>query len=474
MEPRCTQPPACIGASIVRKSLPCNGFAAASLKREVTFVHNGLPWRVTAVLAAPVVDCFFSQETMPVAVVLRRLLLITLLILPQVYWMRFAWRSSKRIRGIQGLIRLGVVGAVAGMFAVLYDAIATRFLPASLSQVIAPPVQLWMFSSTFAFYITKVLHGIVWCCTRVSIALRDGDRTPVHDASRRTVMRQAASVVGGMPFVPALYGYAQERFEFAVERVEVRIANLPPALDGMRIAQLSDIHAGDLMPLDEIRRAVAIANRLDPHLTVITGDFLTRAGDPLVECIRELSALRAPLGIWGCNGNHEIYADAEDETESLFAASGMRLLRQAAVPVEWNGAAFNLIGIDYQRNLPTDGSVMPTLNGAEHLVRRDMPNILLSHNPDTFPSAAAAGVELSLAGHTHGGQINFELLHTNINPARVLTRFIIGLYRLPLRDEPSQQACLYVNRGLGTLGLPARIGAKPEITLLTLRSSIAS
>ena len=100
-----------------------------------------------------------------------------------------------------------------------------------------------------------------------------------------------------------------------------------------------------------------------------------------------------------------------------------------------------------------------------------MPNILLSHNPNTFASAAAGGVELSLAGHTHGGQVRVEILHTALNPARFITSFIAGLYRMPLRNTREQQACLYVNRGLGTLGFPARIGSKPEITLLTLRSA---
>ena len=407
---------------------------------------------------------------MPISVVLRRLLLIALLVLPQVYWLGTAWSLGLRVARIQRwLIRIFIVAVVAAIVAVLYDGIAVKSLPAALSNRISPPVQLWIFSSTFAFYLTKGLHGLVFCWTKVAGLHRRHEPMPIHDVSRRRVLRQTASILGGAPFIAAFYGYARERFQFAIERVEVEIANLPPALDGLRIAQLSDIHAGDLMPIDEVNHAVALANDLEPHLFVITGDFLTRRGDPLAECIRELSRLRAPLGIWGCNGNHEIYADAEDDAETLFAANGMRLLRHTAAQIEWNGAPLNLIGIDYQRNLPTDRTVMPTLNGAERLVRRDMPNILLSHNPDTFPSAAAAGVELSLAGHTHGGQINVQVLHTAINPARVITHFISGPYRLPLRDDRKQQAWLYVNRGLGTLGLPARINSKPEITLLTLR-----
>jgi predicted MPP superfamily phosphohydrolase len=275
---------------------------------------------------------------------------------------------------------------------------------------------------------------------------------------------------GGRLFAVSLYGYAHERLRLVVESVDVPISGLPSALDGLRIVQLSDIHAGDFMPLHEVRRAVSMANELQSHLAVITGDFVTSWGDPLAGCIHELSLLRAPLGTFGCNGNHEIYAGAEDDAEALFAANGMRLLRHAATHLEWNGSPLNLIGIDYQHNVPMTGKTMPTLNGAELLVRGDMPNILLSHNPNTFPSAAAAGVELSLAGHTHGGQVNVEILHRSLNPARFFTHFIAGTYRM-LQSNNKGQARLYVNRGLGTLGFPARIASRPEITLLTLRSN---
>jgi predicted MPP superfamily phosphohydrolase len=121
---------------------------------------------------------------------------------------------------------------------------------------------------------------------------------------------------------------------------------------------------------------------------------------------------------------------------------------------------------------------MPSLQGIEPLVRRDVPNILLSHNPNTFYRAAELGIELSLAGHTHGGQVNIEIVHSSWNPAQFMTRFVAGMYQLPMgrgqKGATRQSAVLYVNRGLGTLALPARIGATPEITLLTLRSDMGA
>jgi hypothetical protein len=186
----------------------------------------------------------------------------------------------------------------------------------------------------------------------------------------------------------------------------------------------------------------------------------------------------------------------------------MRLLRAENQIVEYKGGRFNLLGVDYQRDHMVPGErTGPMLAEIEHLVRRDMPNILLSHNPNSFHRAAELGIELSLAGHTHGGQIKFEIVDHSVSPARLISPFVAGLYRLPMATgggadgivthsnvakdatlgwgtlvsgtangtlasgaaNGSSKAALYVNRGLGTFGFPVRIGVPPEITLLTLR-----
>ena len=415
---------------------------------------------------------------MPLAVIFRRIFLITLLVLPQWFWLGSGWRLAGGLRrpAWRWMVRALLVLAGIAMVSVLFDRIFRRFLPADLGVWIAPPVQLWIFTSTFTFFAMKIVRAVGWLCCRLARPFSPRREREPSDPARRSVLRYVASLVGGLPFVAATYGYAWERLRFEVVRVEVPVSGLPPSLEGLRIVQLSDIHVGDFMPLEQVRRAVDIANSLASHLAVITGDFVTSAGDPLAECIAEISRLKAPMGVWGCNGNHEIYAGAEEMAEELFALRGMKLLRQSATQVHWRGESLNLIGIDYQHNVPITGSALPSLSGAETLVRRDMPNILLSHNPNTFPSAAAAGIELSLAGHTHGGQVNIEILNKSWSPARFMTNFVAGLYQLPMGapgilsgGAARGSACLYVNRGLGTLGVPARLGASPEITLLTLR-----
>jgi len=261
----------------------------------------------------------------------------------------------------------------------------------------------------------------------------------------------------------------------------------------MQIVQISDIHLSSYMSRTQVRRAVHMANELGADLAVVTGDLITGSGDSIADCIDEIRHLHAPLGIWGCNGNHEIYARAEDEAAYLYAQAGMKLLRQENAQITFKGAPFNLIGVDYQRERTPRGQRQQTLARLQPLVRRDMMNILLSHNPNTFNRAAELGVELSLAGHTHGGQIQVEILDHRLSPARFITDYIAGLYQRPLfAPAPSERAAsnssatrasgpslfalssppmahIYVNRGLGTVGAPVRLGVPPEISLIVIR-----
>jgi predicted MPP superfamily phosphohydrolase len=409
--------------------------------------------------------------------IFRRLLLITLLAGPQWFWISQAARLAGHIklRAIRRLAYSLLFIAELLMALVVFDRVTGRVLPAPFGGVFSSLVQLWIISSTFACLCVLTLRLVAWLLMSLRSIFHPVAQT-LDNTRRRFMLRQTLTFIGSAPIFAALYGYAFERLSFEVVRVDLPIANLPEALDGLRIVQLSDIHVGDSLPPSEVRRAVSMANRLGAHLAVITGDILSGRGDPLAACIAELALLKAPLGVWGCNGNHEIYAGAEDETEQLFELHGMRMLRQSAAQIAWNGGTFNLIGVDYQHDVQLTGSRLPSLRLIQPLVRRDIPNILLSHNPNTFYSAAELGIELSLSGHTHGGQVNIEINHSSLNPARFMTRFIAGPYQLPMaahtQGNPAKAVSwsqLYVNRGLGTLALPARIGAAPEITLLTLR-----
>jgi uncharacterized protein len=427
------------------------------------------------------------------ALILSRILFFALFLLAvyavQRFWFLRAWTwiGSFSSADLRFGLHAGLIALAAVLLATLLDPLLGRGVSRldigafHLGKTLTTFTRLWLVASVFGFLAVESVGAIEWF-TNVAARLRPGAVAGGFSPSRRTFFQYAAVLAGSFPFLAATYGFAAGRLRYTVERVDVPIANLPPELDGLRIAQLSDIHIGDYMPPREIARAVAMTNDLHPDISFVTGDFVSSVGDPLDACISELSRLRAPLGVWGCNGNHEIYAGVEDEAERLFCEKGMRLLRAANAVVEHNGGRFNLLGVDYQRDHMVSGehaSPEQMLREIEPLIRRDMPNILLSHNPNSFRRAADLGIELSFAGHTHGGQVKFEIVDHSVTPARLITPFVAGLYHLPMLTNghaPSapatngtQKAALYVNRGLGTFGFPVRLGVPPEITLLTLR-----
>jgi predicted MPP superfamily phosphohydrolase len=406
---------------------------------------------------------------------------LALVYLTQRFWFVGSWRriakiSSPRARQLlQGIWILSLVLLVGTFFNPLFH----RLFSVGLGGWTIGIARVWLLASFFAFFALQLIFFAGWSSRRLVRAYFP--RQARFEPARRNFFRYAAYLAGGLPFAAASYGFAAGRLKYKVQKVELGIANLPPAFAGFKIVQLSDIHIGDFMPREEIRRAVAMANELTADLAVVTGDFISDKDDPLETCILELSRLQARLGVYGCNGNHEIYAGAEEQAQRLFEQHRMRLLRQERVELAYGGEKLNLIGVDYQRDSMTPGPHGRMLEGVKALVSTTIPNILLSHNPNSFPRAAELGIELSLAGHTHGGQMQFEIVDHNVNPARLITEFVAGLYRLPLRGEShsglrengpaAQMACLYVNRGLGTFGLPVRLGVPPEITLLTLRAA---
>ncbi|MGB8013926.1 MAG: metallophosphoesterase [Terriglobales bacterium] len=424
---------------------------------------------------------------MEIALILSRVLFFALFLLAvyavQRFWFLRAWSwiGSLSNNSWRFGLHASLIALAAAILATLLDPLLGHGVSRlslgsfSLGKSFTTFARLWLVASFFGFLAIESVGAIEWVANAAA-RLRPGAIAGGFSPSRRTFFQYAAALAGGFPFLAATYGFAAGRLRYKIERVDVPVANLPPELDGLRIAQLSDIHIGDYMPPLEIARAVDMANALQPDISFVTGDFVSSEGDPLDACITELSRLRAPLGVWGCNGNHEIYAGVEDEAERLFREKGMRLLRAASVVVEHNGGRFNLLGVDYQRDHMTSNSgerTGPMLAEIERLIRRDMPNVLLSHNPNSFHRAAELGIELSLAGHTHGGQVKVEIVDHSVSPARLISPFVAGLYRLPIpipiNGNGSPKAALYVNRGLGTFGFPVRIGVPPEITLLTLR-----
>jgi predicted MPP superfamily phosphohydrolase len=412
------------------------------------------------------------------------MVILALTPLAQSFWLLRAWRVIDAVAWLGARYLLQSLWSVAALvvLATALDLLGVRVIP---RRALGPwgwaVARLWLIASCIGFLTVTAVGGIAWLSQSAMVVLPVAQRARIEPA-RHTVFRYAACLAGGLPLLAAAYGATAGRLRYRLVPVDVPMEHLPPSLDGLRIVHLSDLHIGDFAPRAAIRRAVDLANTAQADLAVLTGDLITSDRDPLEDCIAEVSRLRAPLGVWGCHGNHERSAGVEARAQALFARYGMHLLRQQCAELSWRDGRFNLIGVDDQRERARAGEPSSLLRGIEARVRSDIPNILLSHNPDTFPRAAALGIELSLAGHTHGGQLCFALGDRRWSPASLITPFVAGLYRLPLGPEehtagdevaprPPQSAFLYVNRGLGTFALPVRLGVPPEITVLTLRAA---
>jgi predicted MPP superfamily phosphohydrolase len=232
---------------------------------------------------------------------------------------------------------------------------------------------------------------------------------------------------------------------------EVHLDGLPPHLDGYRVAQLSDIHCGSYISGERVRRWVERLNRTAPDLVAVTGDLITTGDAHIEEVANALAGLRGRDGVFACMGNHDYFT--QGDVARALERRGIIVLRNSGQRIR---DGLFVAGVDDTWSRRHD---VPRALG-------DRPPgtlaILLAHDPNLFPQAVEAGVELTLSGHTHGGQLAVPGLIRRFSLARLVTPFVAGLYRIG-------GSVLHVSVGAGTTGPPVRLGASPEMVLLTLR-----
>jgi hypothetical protein len=289
----------------------------------------------------------------------------------------------------------------------------------------------------------------------------EGELLGPHQLGRRELVRRAATGAAlSVGFGSAFYGALFGRHDYEVVEVAIPIAGLSPRLDGYRIVQISDIHFGVYVGDAELRSALEMARRARPDVIVLTGDLLDHdvAYAPwLGRLVRGLGEIGARDGVVVIPGNHDYYAGVE-EVLSTASRAGARVLRNTGVTIGDARDRFGLVGVDdvwARRNGYSHG---PDLTRALADVRDDMPAVLLCHNPVFFEDARGK-VALQLSGHTHGGQVNL-----GVHPAELVLPYVEGLY-------VENGSRLWVNRGFGTAGPPARVGAPPEVTLVVLNAA---
>lgn len=253
------------------------------------------------------------------------------------------------------------------------------------------------------------------------------------------------------------YGILIRRRVFVVDEITVPIPGLDPRLDGLRIAHLSDLHIGAITPKSWGERWARAANGRAPDVTVVTGDLVTSGVEFHEDIAEVIGALRAEKGVFVSMGNHDYFGEGEPLI-GLMQKRGARVLRNEGAVLERDGAELYLCAIDDTWTKKDD------LDKALAGRPADTATVLLAHDPETFRRAAKADIELTLSGHTHGGQIALPFLARWVSLSHLTHHFHLGLYK-------KGRSTLYVHPGLGTTGPPIRLGVAPAVVIHTLRAT---
>jgi predicted MPP superfamily phosphohydrolase len=255
----------------------------------------------------------------------------------------------------------------------------------------------------------------------------------------------------GAALIPSTRWRSADRFTVNEERIWLDA--LPSAFHGLRVVQISDIHHGLFLPKEWLSEAVRQANRLNPDIIALTGDFVTYSRRNIGPAAELLGRLRARYGVFAVLGNHDFRVDAAAITEAL-RRQHIDVLRNRHVTLWFGGESVYLAGVD-------DYGYGADLRRAMRGVPREAATILLAHNPRVIHLASRHNVSLVLSGHTHGGQVNLPLLGTVYGRSPERLRYKIGWDRMAATQ-------IYVSRGIGTIVLPWRLRCPAEITHLEL------
>jgi hypothetical protein len=286
---------------------------------------------------------------------------------------------------------------------------------------------------------------------------------PPENPQRRKFLRQTSVVGVTLAGYGVMRGTLEARSDPDIVRHELSFPDLPPGLDGLRMVQISDLHAGPLVRPEQVQRWRRLAEGERPELLLITGDMVDSLPSEAGAVVDAFRGFRAPLGCYAILGNHDYFTDPRPIWRAL-EGIGIQFLENRNALVSRKGGTLALLGLQdpmakhgHFRDIAYGPGPQPAL--AVQGIPDGAWRLCLSHRPSDWHLARKTGAPLTLSGHTHGGQVN---LIPGVSSALLLGQYTQGLYH---QDGQS----LYVNRGLGVVGLPIRVGAPPEITVITLR-----
>ena len=366
--------------------------------------------------------------------------------------------------------RLLSVALIVLTFSVPIGMLALRLAPRPLDRIIPVAAFTWL-GVGFLLFVAVLALDLARLAAEGATLLADYLRArpePPADPARRVfVARALAGTAAVATAGVSAYAFRQATGPAEVSEVPVRLERLPPALSGLTIAQISDLHVGPTIVARDVRRIVDQVNGLRPDVVAITGDLVDEGVGALRAAVSAVGDLRARYGVYFVTGNHEYYTPSERpgslgayEWMEELRRLGVRVLRNERVTLGDAGASLDLAGVD-DYSAPGPGHAA---NLAKAVAGRDPDRslVLLAHQPRTgaVADSVRSGVELQISGHTHGGQIApWNLVVAAVFP------YVKGLYR---HEEDGRAGQVFVSRGTGYWGPPLRLGAPPEIAKLVL------
>jgi predicted MPP superfamily phosphohydrolase len=265
--------------------------------------------------------------------------------------------------------------------------------------------------------------------------------------TRRAVLRTLLAGGVGAVTGTATYGFLYGRHALSVTRAALTLRGLPPALEGLRIGLVTDIHRSRLVSHEDVGRAVTALMAERPDLIVLGGDYVTYGDRAFVGPAADaLAALSAPQGVFGILGNH----DDDHDMPAALARNGVQILKDARTRLTIRNETLDLVGVRFWTKRQMD--IAPLVSGAAPAT------ILLAHDPRRITEAAALNIPLVLSGHTHGGQVVLPVIGA------------IAAEKFPVAEGTLQRGStmMFVSRGVGTIYVPIRVNCPPEVAVLTL------
>lgn len=338
---------------------------------------------------------------------------------------------------------------------------------------------LVFFLAEFIPMITLVMADVIRLARFTVLHFLPGTRTHLGKIPRFRPLLIAGWIAGGLIFLIMTAGTFFWQSDFRVRRQVIALGELPPAFEGMRIVQISDIHLGSWTSKQRLGVAMDTINALHPDVIFFTGDmfnYSTGDGRGFEDILKKI---RAPFGVYAIMGNHD-YGDYiswpsaaakkknTDDLKGWYKDLGWKLLLNSHDILKRGADSIAVVGSENwgaTRRFQRSGDLAKAQHGTEAMAV----HLLLSHDPSHWDSIVSKDypyVDITFSGHTHGGQIGIDCCNLHWSPVTWIAHYWCGLYENPAPGPPQY---LYVNQGLGNIGYAGRVGILPEITLITLQ-----